>query len=209
MTFTFPFDTCETPTSVYFAQPYSVAVNLCSSVIVFYYLCKTRTFHAFLLLFLLLLFDLTHTFSHFVHVQSKLQIKIVHSLAYFLNFALLYLFYKCTKVMPSYLFLGFLVLLTIFDIYAFFNLAMLYYLFTQIAFTFSLFLFYYSFLPTLMKNRLLLLFVLIGAVYAGFVNEVVNCKKMLQLFPNFPFHAIVELIILVAAYVFCLTFYNT
>jgi hypothetical protein len=59
-----------------------------------------------------------------------------------------------------------------------------------------------------MKNRLNILLILIGIVYLGFINEAFNCKKMLEIYPNFPFHAIIEILILFAVYYFSLTFYN-
>ena len=206
--FTFPFDTCEIPTNHYFAQPYSVAVNTISVVTVLYFLCKTKTTHAFLLLFALLLFDISHTFSHFVHIKSKLQVTIVHVLAYLLNFAFFYALYKHSRKVPTLPLLLFLGAVLSFDIYAFFHLSLLYYLLTQIVFFFSIFCYYYGALQKGMQKRLNLLLLFIGLVYLGFVNEAFNCKSMLARFPRFPFHAIIELIILFAVYYFCLTFYK-
>lgn len=93
----FPFDTCENPKNVYFAQPYSVTINFISTLIVIYFLLKTHTLHAFMLLFSLLLFDLSHTFSHFTHIKSSIQITLVHVLAYILNFAFFMLFINIQK----------------------------------------------------------------------------------------------------------------
>lgn len=59
-----------------------------------------------------------------------------------------------------------------------------------------------------MKKNLNILLILIGIIYLGFINEAFNCKKMLSVFPNFPFHAIIEFLILFAVYFFSLTFYN-
>ena len=206
--FTFPFDTCETPKNKYFAQPYSVSINFISILIVLYFLFKVHTLHAFLLLFSLLLFDISHTFSHFIHINPGIQIKLVHVLAYFLNFAFFYALYKCTKKVPCIPFIIFLIIILLFDIYAFFNLSLLYYLFTQILFFFSIFIYYYQSLPKSMKQNLNILLIIIGMIYLGFVNEVFNCKKMLEKFPNFPFHAIIELLSLFAVYFFSVSFYN-
>ena len=206
--FTFPFDTCETPKNKWFAQPWSVAVNCISVLMVVYFLCKTKTAHAFLLLFLLLLFDISHTFSHFVHVPSKIQVTLVHVLAYLLNFAFIYALYKHTKKAPTLPLVLFLAAVIAFDIYAFFNLSLLYYLFTQILFFFSIFFYYYGALHKGMKNNLKMMLVFIGLVYAGFVNEAFNCKAMLAQFPNFPFHAIIEIFSLFAVYYFCQTFHK-
>ena len=206
--FTFPFDTCETPKNEFFAQPYSVSINIMSTIIILYFLFNTRSLHAFLLLFFLLLFDLSHVFSHFIHIKSRIQITLVHVLAYILNFAFLYALYKNTNKLPSMPLSIFLILVLTFDVYAFFNLSLLYYLFTQILFFFSIFIYYYGLLSKSIQRNLNILLCLIGIIYLGFINEVFNCKKMLEIFPSFPFHAIVELIILFAIYYFCLTFYN-
>jgi len=206
--FTFPFDTCETPKNHFFAQPYSVSINIMSTIIILYFLFNTRTLHAFLLLFSLLLFDLSHTFSHFIHIKSSIQITLVHVLAYILNFAFLYALYKYTNKLPSITLSIFLLLVLTFDVYAFFNLSLLYYLFTQILFFFSIFIYYFGSLSKSMNKNLNILLCLIGVIYLGFINEVFNCKRMLEIYPSFPFHAIIELIILFAIYFFSLTFYN-
>ena len=206
--YTFPFDTCEKPKNIFFAQPYSVSINFLSTIIIIYFLFKTRTLHAFILLFSLLLFDLSHTFSHFIHIKSSIQIIFVHVLAYILNFAFLYALYKYTNKLLSIPLIIFLIVILSFDIYAFFNLSLLYYIFTQILFFFSIFIYYYRFLSKSMKSRLNILLILIGIIYLGFINEAFNCKKMLEMYSNFPFHAIIEMLILFAVYFFCLTFYS-
>jgi hypothetical protein len=204
----FPFDTCEKPKSKYFAQPYSVTINCLSTFIVLYFLYKTQTLHAFILFFSLLLFDLSHTFSHFVHIKPGVQITLVHVLAYFLNFSFFYALYKYTKKKPSITLIIFLIIVLSFDIYAYFNLSLLYYIFTQIIFFFAIFIYYYSSLPQNMKQKLNILLIIIGIIYIGFINEAYNCKRMLEKFPNFPFHAIIEILILCAVYIFSITFYN-
>jgi hypothetical protein len=206
--YTFPFDTCETPKNKFFAQPYSVTVNFISTLIVLYFLSKTHTIHGFMLLFSLLLFDLSHTFSHFIHIKPGIQITLVHVLAYFLNFSFFYALYKYTKKIPSLSLIIFLIIILVIDIYAFFNLSLLYYIFTQILFFFSIFIYYYGSLSNSMKKNLNILLVIIGIIYLGFINEAFNCKKMLEKFPNFPFHAIIEILILFAVYFFSLSFYN-
>jgi hypothetical protein len=206
--YTFPFDTCETPKNIFFAQPYSVSINFLSTLVILYFLFKTRTLHAFILLFSLLLFDLSHTYSHFIHIKSSIQITLVHVLAYILNFSFLYALYKYTNKLPSFPLIIFLIVILSFDIYAFFNLSLLYYIFTQILFFFSIFIYYYGSLSKNMKKRLNILLILIGIIYLGFINEAFNCKRMLEIIPNFPFHAIIEILILFAVYFFSLTFYN-
>lgn len=179
-----------------------------STIIILYFLCNTRTLYAFILFFSLLLFDLSHTFSHFIHIKSSIQLLLVHVLAYILNFAFFYALYNYTNKLPSILLIIFLIIVLSFDIYAFFHLSLLFYVFTQILFFFSIFLYYYGSLPKDMKQMLNILLVLIGIIYLGFINEAFNCKTMLDIYPNFPFHAIIEIFILFAVYIFCLIFYN-
>lgn len=206
--YTFPFDTCEKPTNKFIAQPYSVTINFLSIIIILYFLCKTHTLHGFILLFSLLLFDIAHTFSHFIHIKHDIQTTLVHVLAYLLSFSLFYALYKYTKKKPSIPFIIFLLSILLFDIYAFFNLSLLYYIFTYILFLFSIFIYYYSSLSNKIKKNLNILLVIIFIAYLGFINETYNCKKMLEKFPNFPFHAIIEILILFAVYFFSLIFYN-
>jgi hypothetical protein len=208
MDYTFPFDTCEKPKNKFFAQPYSTIINIISSIVIIYFLCKTKTLHAAILLFFLLLFDISHAFSHFIHIQKGVQITIVHVFAYFLNFAFFYALYKLTNKNPSFIFITFLAIILLFDIYAFFNLSLLYYIFTQILFFFSIFFYYYYSLSKDIQSKLNILLLIIGIIYLGFVNEAINCKKMLEKFPNFPFHAIIEFFILIAIYIFTSTFYK-
>jgi hypothetical protein len=49
---------------------------------------------------------------------------------------------------------------------------------------------------------------LVAIIYMAFVNEVYNCKSMLQWWSSFPFHAITELFILAANYLFVSSFYK-
>ena len=133
---------------------------------------------------------------------------LVHVLAYLLNFSLFYALYKYTKKKQSIPFIIFLLIILFFDIYAFFNLSLLYYIFTYILFLFSIFIYYYSLLSNKIKKNLNILLVIVFIAYLGFINESYNCKKMLENFPNFPFHAIIEILILFAVYLFSISFYN-
>jgi len=207
--YTFPFDTCETPKGKFFAQPYSVTINFISTLIVIYFLYNTHTLHAFLLFLSLLLFDLSHTFSHFIHINPGIQITLVHVLAYFLNFAFFMHFINIQKKIPSNAkIIIFLIIILAFDIYAFFNLSLLYYILTQILFFFSIFIYYYASLSKEIEKNLNILLIIIGIIYLGFINEAFKCKKMLEKIPNFPFHAIIEILILCAVYFFSISFYN-
>ena len=206
--YTFPFDTCEKPRKKGVAQPYSAFVNIVSALIILYFLFKTRTLHAFLLLLSLFIFDLVHTFSHLVHVSPGIQIGLVHAVAYIFNFTFLYALYKYSKKIPSALILLFMGVIVSCDVYAYFNLTLLYYLITQIILFFTIFIYYFKSLSDIMKTKLKWLLVIIGIIYLGFANEVYNGHKMLARFPNFPFHAIIEVFILSATFLVSSSFYK-
>ncbi len=205
--YTFPFDTCEKPRKKGIAQPYSATINIISALIILYFLLKTRTLHAFLLLLSLFLFDIAHTFSHVVHVAPGVQIGLVHAVAYIFNFSFLYALYKYSKKIPSFALILFITFIVSCDVYAYFNLSLLYYLITQIVLFFTIFIYYFTSLSSIMKTKLKWLLVIIGIIYLGFVNEVYNGQKMLARFPNFPFHAIIEVFILSATYLVSSSFY--
>jgi hypothetical protein len=207
--YTFPFDTCEKPQSNFFiSQPYSVTINFISCCIVIYFLANTSTIHATILLSSLLLFDISHTFSHFIHINPGIQVSTVHVLAYLINFAFLYALYKYTKKIPSPPFILFLIIVLFFDIYAFFNLSLFYYFFTFVLFFFSILIYYYHFLDKKIQYNIKIIFFLVVIIYLGFVNDAFHCKKMLETFPNFSFHSLLELLILCVIYFFSVSFYN-
>ena len=129
--YTFPFDTCEKPNKHGIAQPYSTMANIVNSLIIFYFLLKTKENYTFILLFCILCFELFHVFSHSVHIPGSIQINIAHMLSYCVNFAFLFFFYNYTKKIPSGWFILFYVLLIVFDIYVFCNMDVVYYISTQ------------------------------------------------------------------------------
>ena len=90
--YTFPFKTCETPNKKGIAQPYSAFLNLISSLIILYFLFKSKSNSSKLLLFSILLFELNHTFSHTIHLNNNIQVFVTHLLAYLVNFCYFYLF---------------------------------------------------------------------------------------------------------------------
>jgi uncharacterized protein YhbP (UPF0306 family) len=201
--YTFPFDTCEKPNKEsWAAQPYSTAVNIISCAVVFYFLLKAKTRHAFLLILSVLVFDAIHTFSHFVHVAKGVQITMVHICAFTINLLFLNALYRYTKKSPSALVISILFAIFICDVYAFFNLPFLYYLFTQLLFFLVVISFYFSTIKKIMSPHFYLFISIIFIVYLLFVNEAYNCKKMLTFWPDFPYHMIIEFLVLGSNYLF-------
>ena len=201
--YTFPFHTCEKPNKTGIAQPYSAFFNIVSCIIIIYYLFNTENIHSKLLLISILLFELFHTFSHCVHINNHSQIIITHLLAYLVNFSYLYALYHYSHVFPNILFLIYLFIVILFDIYAFQNLSFIYYLSSQFLIFISLFLYYYSYFPPIFQNKIPIIFALTLLIVILFINESYNGKIMLEKFPNFPFHIFIEITAIFIVYNIC------
>lgn len=206
--YTFPFDTCEKPNKHGIAQPYSTMANIVNSLIIFYFLLKTKENYTFILLFCILCFELFHVFSHSVHIPGSIQINIAHMLSYCVNFAFLFFFYNYTKKIPSGWFILFYVLLIVFDIYVFCNMDVVYYISTQSLLLLSVLLYYYPLLSKSIKNKINIISFLIILVIILFLNEKYNCKKMLSIYPHFPYHILIEIVAIFLFYIVCSTFYK-
>ena len=207
-TYTFPFDTCEKPHKNGIAQPYSVCVNLITCSIVFYFLLKTTNSYNFLLLFALLVFELFHTFSHFIHIKGKLLFTITHIAGFFVNIAFLNFLYNYTHVFPKLYYVIFLGSILALDTFSFFHLSFIYFVLTQILLFVAILYYYYPLLPKQIKNKIHLILLTTVLIYMGFVNEKINCNEMLKTFPNFPFHIIIETLSIIPIYLLSSTFYN-
>ena len=206
--YTFPFNTCEKPNKNGIAQPYSVFFNLISVFIILYFLFKTKNNYSFFLLFSILLFELFHTFSHSIHLNGSIQIIITHLLAYLVNFSYFIALYHYSHVFPYFIFLFYLFIVILFDIYAFQNLNFIFYLTSQFLLFVSLFLYYYSYFTPSIKNKIPYLFSLTLLILLLFINERYHCKKMLGVFPSFPFHIFIEIVAIIIVYLICTIFYK-
>jgi len=225
-TYVFPFSTCEIPQPHgIIAQPYSAMVNFMSVLIILYFLFfslyssprKPKTsfkpfFSSFFsalplrcVLISLLLFELWHTFSHVHHISNKkLQLNVIHSLAYLINLSYLWFFYHISQRRPGNWTCIFLFILVSLDVYAFFNLSLFFYFLTQIV-MFSLIMYEYrSFLP---KQYLPWMMCLVVIIIILFVNEMWNCKTLLKRTP-FPYHALIETVGLVLIWMICRALVN-
>lgn len=203
----FPFNTCEAPKQNSVAQPYSAFFNLLNSLIVFYFMVNAHSKKSFLLILSLFLFETYHTFSHSVHIPGKIQINITHFLAYIINFSLLYFFKEYSNNLPNNNFLVFYVFLIFFDIYAFNNLNIVFYLFSQALLFLSVLIYYYDVLPDEFKNYIPFIFIIITSIILLFINEIYNCEKLIKKYPKIPFHVGIEILGLILFYLICKNFY--
>jgi hypothetical protein len=212
--YTFPFDSCEKPQQtieiggVKIAQPWSVAANMVSIFVILYFLLKTKKVYTFLLIFMFLLFESFHTFSHAIHLEGNIQYHIVHILATLINVCYLYAFYRSTKVFPSKFFIAFITAVEIVDIYAFNHFSFLYTFITQIVIFISVFLYYKPHLPSKYQGNIPYIIAIAILITLVLANERFNCEKMLTVFPDFPFHMIIESLGIIAFYLILSNIYQ-
>ena len=207
-TYTFPFDTCEKPQKSGIAQPYSVFVNIITCSIVLYFMYKTKSNYAFLLLLALLIFELFHTLSHFIHIKGKFLYTITHIAGFLFNIAFLNFLYRYTNVFPNTYYIIFLCFILLCDLYAFFNLSFIYFILTQITLFIAILFYYYNLLPSNIQYNIKIILGSTIVIYLAFLNEKLNCKNMLKYAPNFPFHMIIEALSIIPIYILSKTFYN-
>jgi hypothetical protein len=204
--FIFPFSTCEKPKKNGIAQPFSVVVNILSIIVILYFLCQTKNIYTFILIFTLLAFECVHTFSHAVHLPNYIQLNIIHTLAYIVNLFYLLTLYNYTHVAPTPFFLVILTILILFDIYSFLYLSFVFYFSSSLLTFFSILIFYYKYIPKDKKQYIFIIISLIVSILFLFYNEFFNCKRMLKIFPDFPFHAVSEIAGLIIFYYICKLF---
>jgi hypothetical protein len=143
-----------------------------------------------------------------VHIKGSIQINITHSLTYFMNLAFFYVLYSYTNVLPSYGFVFYLIALIIFDVYSIFYLTIIYYLLSQSIIFISLLLYYFPLLPKFIQNSIYQIIFFVGIIILLFLNEKYNCKKMLEFYPDFPYHIFIEIIGIVLFYIISSNFYK-
>jgi hypothetical protein len=156
----------------------------------------------------ILVFQLFHQFSHIVHIPGKIQTYIIHFLALVVNFFYIYALYNFTKIFPKTWFIIYIICILIFDMYALFNLPFIFYFFTQILLIISTFLYYNKLMPQYYQKTIPYIIICIIFVFCVFVNEFFNCKFMLSIYPNFPFHAITEILGIIPFYLILSIFYK-
>lgn len=207
MNYTFPLNTCEVPNRNGIAQPYSAFFNLLNCIMIFNYMIKSKSNHSFILMLSLFLFETYHTFSHSIHISGKIQITVTHFLSYLINFSLMYFFYGKVGTIPNNMFVLYYVLVILFDIYAFSNLNIVFYLFSQALLFLSVLIYYYDFLPFTLIEKLKYIFIIICFIILLFLNEIYNCEKLIEKYPKIPFHVTIEILGLILFYLICNNFY--
>lgn len=206
---TFPFDTCEIPQQNCIQQPYSVIINLGIASIILYYISKTKTWTQFGVLFSLLLFELSHTFSHMFHIPGRIQFYMTHGLSIVILFSIFVTFYYQTNRFPPDTVMGVIAILIAVDAWINYQkMAFLFNILTVISIFFLILGFYYFYLPA-DKKKILFHLSLVSLLFLVIeFNETYHCQSMLAWFPGFPFHILVELSGVLPVYFICRLFYD-
>jgi hypothetical protein len=204
----FPFNTCEKINKNGISQPYSTLFNLINCLIIFYFLLKTKKKYIFILLLSILCFQLFHLFSHMFHIKSSMQTNVIHFITYLINLSFFYVFYCYTKKIPRYEFFIFLLLLICFDIYSFFYLSMVFYVLSQSIIMISLLLYYFSSLPKFIQTSIYQIIFVVVIIMLLLVNEKYNCNQMMSIYPDFPYHILIEISGIILFYIICSNFYK-
>lgn len=117
-------------------------------------------------------------------------------------------FYNFTKKIPSYKFIFILFLLICFDIYAFNNLSLIFYISSQSFIFLSLLFYYYPLLPNFFTDKLYLIVLSVIALLFLILNEIYNGEFMMSKYPDLPFHCLIEIVGLYLFYIICSIFYK-
>ena len=141
---------------------------------------------------MLFLFELLHTFSHIIHLPGKIQNTVIHIIGVITNICLIYTFYKSTHVIPSNLFIAFIIIIELLDIYFFIYLPFLFSVFTQFIIITSTFLYYKTNVSIKLQRKIPYIIGIIILIVLAVINEKFNCKQLLTMYPNVPFHMLVE-----------------
>lgn len=206
---TFPFDTCEIPQKNWMQQPYSVLVNLGIISIIFYYISKTKTWPQFSVLFSLLLFELSHTFSHFIHIPGRIEFLVTHGLSLVTLFSIFFLFYSQTNRYPPDTVMSIIAMLVALDAWVIYQkMAFTFNILTVLIIFFLILGFYYFYLPADKKKTIFHLILASLFFLVIEFNETYRCQQMLDWFPEFPFHILVELSAVLPVYLICRLFYD-
>lgn len=169
----------------------------------------TKNIYNTLLLISILLFELFHVLSHTIHINGKIQTNITHLLAYIVNISYFILLYIKTKILPNYFYIIIFVLLIFIDLYSFITQKpFIIYLTTQFLIFILLFLCYYQYLPLFFKNKIPIIIILTVLILILFVNEMFNCKYLLEKYPNVSFHSLIEITAIFIVYLICSIFYK-
>lgn len=186
--YTFPFSTCERPSENGIAQPFSSAINMIIVLFLIYCFIQAKSIQLKYVFFSFILFELWHTMSHIIFIAGNIQQSVVHFLAYNIAFGTLFALLYLSKSSLNIYQIALLASVVLFDIIVYMNYGGVYMILSGTLIFIAILLCVYPKYSTFISYYIL---GLIGLALL-FVNEAVNCQWMLQYWPNFPFHIIIE-----------------
>lgn len=202
MNYTFPFSTCEQPSKP-IAQPISSLLGLISICILVSFLVTTRYSEAQFIIGLFLLFEIVHTWSHAYHIPGKIQVIMIHLIAYAILSSYLWMFYSRYNVGNPWIMAAICIVIGI-DLIFFISRFPFIYYFISMSIAFLLVFFnYYPRIPSKFHpivNRIIATALIIILLI---LNEVYNCEAMMK-WRVLPYHALVEIAVCVILYFICI-----
>lgn len=195
----FPFFTCETPKSnAFIAQPISAAINLLTVLTLVYIYTQTSSLPAHIAITSYIAFEAWHTFSHVKHLQSTIQTNVVHTLGYAMSAATLAAILMTSAANKNHqtphtcFWIALFIVISI-DLMVWGHVGGIYTIFTGLSILAVIIIGLYPQLPTKLKVRLPFMLLGLLLLAALFVNEAVNCDKMMEAY-TFPYHAAIEIV---------------
>ncbi len=192
----FPFSTCERPNQYGIVQPFSSIVNFVIVMLLVYFFMKAKSIQLKYVFASFILFELWHTISHMTFIDGSVQQNVVHFLAYNLAFVTLYAILGLTKSSLEIYQILLLIAVVIIDIMVYMYYGGVYIILTGTLLFIVVLVCIYNMMPSFVIYYVIALL----GLSLLFINEAVNCKWLLQKWPNFPFHIFIEIYGLVLFY---------
>lgn len=186
--------TCEIPNlNGIIIQPFSFTVNLISCFMIYHFNQQLTLKSTKFSMFCIFLFELWHTFSHFIYFSNHLQNNVIYLLSYFINLSYYFVFLTIFKKLMSFKIHLLLFVFIMFDIFAFQNLSFIYYFISSLLIFMTILYGNFKFLKIYVKKDIIQLYKLIIILIILFFNEFLWCNKMQSIY-QFPYHMINEIL---------------
>ena len=172
---------------------------------------KTNNIYSYLFLTLILIFNVSHTFSHTIHIKyfNNVQFLLTHYSAIVATIILILLLNHITKKNLTNQHIYILLLLYLLDTYIIIVEGP--HIYNIIIFLILLLLimcFNYTYLSQTLKQNINYIIFFSGIALFFQIFEILNCEYILKNYNYFPFHIITELSAFIPICLLCKTFYK-
>ena len=72
----------------------------------------------------------------------------------------------------------------------------------------SILVYYFPLLPKFIRTKGYQIIFFVSIILLLILNEKYNCKKMMSIYPDFPYHILIEIIGIILFYIICSNFYK-